>query len=283
MPALDKLLQLVAAFDVLLNPVISQTCVYWLSDGRPSDPTVRGVGDTAALAPLVASRMAELIDASRSPVSMSCIGLGSDEDFAVLHEMADCVPGGRGSFHALSQLNEAAITATLTTFSSSLLTSRLASIRVDDHIKRRERPVTVRIGLAVENATFQLFPAAKVFFPPDAGDFDSPMTELGSYAIEVSTDALAKGGERNVFHMRFCEPAPDFSHAKDRWVVKENRRVEESTQRELEFHRTSLVTQKTAEALAERFNERAVELGLEGLPRIAFMTCCFVTVQRETG
>jgi len=109
------------------------------------------------------------------------------------------------------------------------------------------------------------------------------MTELGSYAIEVSTDALAKGGERNVSHMRFCEPAPDFSHAKDRWVVKENRRVEESTQRELEFHRTSLVTQKTAEALAERFNERAVELGLEGLPRIAFMTCCFVTVQRETG
>ena len=43
------------------------------------------------------------------------------------------------------------------------------------------------------------------------------------------------------------------------------------------------MTQKTAEALAERFNERAVELGLEGLPRIAFMTCCFVTVQRETG
>ena len=42
------------------------------------------------------------------------------------------------------------------------------------------------------------------------------------------------------------------------------------------FHKKALVTQKAAEELANRFNHEAAELGIQHLPKVAYMTCCFV-------
>ena len=41
------------------------------------------------------------------------------------------------------------------------------------------------------------------------------------------------------------------------------------------------VTQKWAELLAQKFNEQAAEL-IKGLPKISYMTCCFVKTKRMT-
>lgn len=49
---------------------------------------------------------------------------------------------------------------------------------------------------------------------------------------------------------------------------------------EEEFHKKALVTQKTAEELAKRFNHEAEELGIQNLPKVAYMTCCFVATQK---
>ena len=59
-------------------------------------------------------------------------------------------------------------------------------------------------------------------------------------------------------------------------VVKESRH-ERSDGEEYEFHKKALVTQRAAEELANRFNEEARDLGLVGLPKVAYMTCCFLT------
>lgn len=45
---------------------------------------------------------------------------------------------------------------------------------------------------------------------------------------------------------------------------------------EEEFHKKALVTQKAAAELADRFNHEAAELGIQNLPKVAYMTCCFV-------
>ena len=58
--------------------------------------------------------------------------------------------------------------------------------------------------------------------------------------------------------------------------MKESRR-ERTEDEEEEFHRTALVTQHAARELANKFNEEVEELGLRGLPKVAYMTCCVLT------
>ena len=92
LPALEMLLELVAAVAPLMNANVSQTNIFFLSDGRPSDPTARGTGDAIALSPIIEERMLELAGACACPLNVHCIGLG-DEDFSVLSAMAHAVPG----------------------------------------------------------------------------------------------------------------------------------------------------------------------------------------------
>jgi hypothetical protein len=226
LPALTKLNDLVAAVEPLLSPAVSQTQIFFLSDGAPSDQTAQGTGSqaTAALTPLVEERMRLLAEASRCPLSVCCVGMGS-EDFAILRVMASAVPDGRGAFHPLAQMSEAAITTTVTTFSSSITTSRLASIKISDGFKRQRRQVNIRVGMSAESATYDIIHGANVFFPPEHGDFISQMEKVGTHAIEISRDPFATGGERDVYHMRFKLPTPDWTTHTDKWVVKENKEV----------------------------------------------------------
>ena len=57
LPALEMLLELVAAVAPLMNANVSQTNIFFLSDGRPSDPTARGTGDAIALSPTRCHRL----------------------------------------------------------------------------------------------------------------------------------------------------------------------------------------------------------------------------------
>ena len=51
-----------------------------------------------------------------------------------------------------------------------------------------------------------------------------------------------EGGERNVYNMRFCGDT-GFCSKSEQWVVKENRMIESTLEKEIHFHRTALVTQ----------------------------------------
>ena len=62
-------------------------------------------------------------------------------------------------------------------------------------------------------------------------------------------------------------------------MVKESRHEFKRAEDERDFHQKALITQKAAEDLAKEFNQQAKELGLTGLPEVAYMTCCFI----ETG
>lgn len=66
-----------------------------------------------------------------------------------------------------------------------------------------------------------------------------------------------------------------FTSCDEEWVVKESRH-ERSDYEEEDFHKKALVCQKAATELANKFNEEAVALGLTGLPKVSYMTCCFV-------
>ena len=195
LPALEKLLAMVTAVDPILLPAVSQTNVFFLSDGKPSDVPA---GNYADFVPIVEEKMREIYAASRCPITVTFYGLGG-EDFTVLEAMADAVPDGFGSFQHLKKMDADAITATVTSFSSSLLTSRLASMRVDDHIRRRHRPVNVRIGLTSAAAKYMKREDVVVHFPPEAFDFTSDMEMVSTSTIEVSEVAANQGGERNVF------------------------------------------------------------------------------------
>ena len=72
-------------------------------------------------------------------------------------------------------------------------------------------------------------------------------------------------------------PANDnkFTRKDEEWVVKEGRHERTETEEE-EFHRKALVTQSAAKELATKFNQEAEELGLTGMPKVAYMTCCFI-------
>ena len=48
-----------------------------------------------------------------------------------------------------------------------------------------DQRVSVSVGLTAAQAKFVRVPLAKVYFPPDAGDFESPMAELGIFAIKI--------------------------------------------------------------------------------------------------
>lgn len=66
-----------------------------------------------------------------------------------------------------------------------------------------------------------------------------------------------------------------FTSCDEEWVVKESRH-ERSEAEEEEFHKKALVCQKAAAELAKKFNEEAEALSLINLPKVAYMTCCFV-------
>ena len=62
----------------------------------------------------------------------------------------------------------------------------------------------------------------------------------------------------------------------EQWVAKENKKIESSNEREVEFHEKSLITQATASALGEEFNEIVQALHLpKKLPRVAFLKNCY--------
>ena len=131
-----------------------------------------------------------------------------------------------------------------------------------------------------------LYRECEIQLPPlKLGDFASPLRALrGLHDVEISTTLLGNGGERNAYLMRFVRDN-NFTTSAEEWVVKESRHEREEAEED-EFHRKALVTQSAAKELANKFNEQAEELGLVGMPKVSYMTCCFIAtgaMERRPG
>ena len=241
----------------------AKTSVLFLTDGRPSDQV-----DERELPAQLRAELAQFTSVEQ----FQLLGFG-EADESVLLMMADAVPGrvatcervssGRGGFSSLEQ--------SVSTFSSSVTVSRISSVSAVDHhkpLRRINRSFTERLDS---------YPECAIDLPPrKVGDFVGELQPLrGLHDVLISSFLLGHGGERNAYLMRFASDNK-FTRRDEKWVVKESRH-ERSDGEEYEFHKKALVTQRAAEELANRFNDEASELGLAGLPKVAYMTCCFLT------
>ena len=273
LPALSLLARLVELSAQYLMPR-AKTNVLFLSDGRPSDR----IDERALPGKLKAAlrRVHLAFNSTRTHLeSFQLLGFG-DADETVLKLMASMVPKNLATYSVGSGATSyASLAQSVSTFSSSVANSRISSV---SHLDGKSR------ALRSINRTLQhrmcRYSECEIFLPPERlGDFASELPALrGLHDIEIASRLLGHGGERNAFLMRFLTPTR-FTTVDEEWVVKESRhtRTEED---ELYFHRKGLVTQKAAEELANRFNQEVEGLGLQGLPKVAYMTCCYIQTEQ---
>lgn len=75
----------------------------------------------------------------------------------------------------------------------------------------------------------------------------------------------------------------DWDWAEEAYVGKENRRVESTVEREVEFHERALLTQASAAALAEEFNRIVAQKKLpHNVPKVSYLSdCLFIQAQLD--
>ena len=308
LPALSLLAKLVELCAPHLLPR-AKTNVLFLSDGRPSDRV-----DSTELPGRLKAALSRVHDAFVSThtflESFQLLGFG-EADEKLLKLMAGMMPSnvatysvgsGAGSYESLAQ--------SVSAFASSVAISRISSV---SHIGGKSRALRRSVS-ALQNRICR-YRDCEVFLPPTRlGDFVSaPRPLRGLHDVEIAGRMLGHGGERNAFLMRFLTPTR-FTTCDEEWVVKvclpprtrmppasnrsghpslcasrlttgrrsiaQESRHSRTTEEEDHFHRKALVTQKAAEELANRFNQEAESLGLAGLPKVAYMTCCHLQTER---
>jgi len=308
LPALSLLAKLIELCAPYLVPR-AKTNVLFLSDGRPSDRV-----DSTELPGRLKAALGRVHDAFVSThtflESFQLLGFG-EADEKLLKLMAGMMPSnvatysvgsGAGSYESLAQ--------SVSAFASSVAISRISSV---SHIGGKSRALRRSVS-ALQNRICR-YRDCEVFLPPTRlGDFVSaPRPLRGLHDVEIAGRMLGHGGERNAFLMRFLTPTR-FTTCDEEWVVKvclpprtglplasnrsghpilcasrlttwrrsiaQESRHSRTTEEEDHFHRKALVTQKAAEELANRFNQEAESLGLAGLPKVAYMTCCHLQTER---
>ena len=274
LPALRMMNKLLALSARHLKP-IARISVLFLSDGKPSDRIDEGV-----LRKQIQEELRKVGELTRRPApsleQFQLLGFGEAHE-GTLRMMADAVPGrlatceivrGTDGYTSLAQ--------SVSTFSSSVTVSRISSVSAVAHNKPLRRVNRFVTG----GSLMDLYPECEIELPPKKlGDFLGALQPLrGLHDVYIASTMLGHGGERNAYLMRFARDN-NFTSSDEEWVVKESRHERDELQ-EHEFHKKALVTQRTAEELAQRFNEEAVSLGLVGLPKVSYMTSCFLTTGR---
>ena len=293
LPALDQLCEACA----LARPYMAhgaQTSIFFLSDGRPSDETATGKG-SIEVANLAKSRLqilaADCYGSGYGNVQFQWQGMGkgrpkdkethrTHDDFWLLNELSGYCRRlfGSSSFE-VSGGSAKKLATSIASFSASVSASRFSSrSHAQPGEKRELRAVNTD---KLKQYTFVRYPGATMFSAPPAGKFTAPLIKKGQFDVEVGEGRMEEGGERNVFHMRFCDESAfkKFNTSREeRWVVKENKLVEGGgdDEKELDFHRVSMVTQQTATFFAQKFNDLAHSRELHDLPTISFMRCALI-------
>ena len=265
-PALKKLVELATMCQKHMTDH-AKTNVLFMSDGRPSDQV-----DERMLPKLISAELVALHKVCPRLESFQLLGFG-DADEDTLKYMKEAVPDNLATYTLSSGRDGiTSLEQSVSTFASSVGVSRISSVAAFDGKHRQLR----RINQSLKER-MQMYEECDIYLPPKelgAINVDELQPVPGLHDIEISSLMLGHGGERNAYLMRFLRDNK-FTSADEEWVVKESRH-ERSEEAEQEFHTKALVTQKAAAELAKCFNEEALALGLEGLPKVSYMTCCFL-------
>jgi hypothetical protein len=251
LPSLDKL------GEVLRRSTTGvPTNVLFFSDGKPSDQLPPGPGTPKEKLQGIIVRKTNEVCGGRANLKLHTVGFGTD-DFSMLKAMSAALPAGVGTFHN-SGLSLHALTRTLSTFSSSVTESRLTASAGP---ARELRPVLKLAGAS----KWETHVDACAWLAPDG--LDARWEAAGTYDVCICEAAFDAGGERNVFRLKFERGGPA-----GEWVAKENKHVEHSPAKELEFHKKSLVTQAFARTMGKNFNAALRAAGWHSsLPSVEFV------------
>lgn len=260
------------------------THVFFFSDGTESSDQLVSYSRIQKIDQMLRTKARTLHGSTSKQLIGHFVGFGRG-DFSAPQALTKALPGS--SFDKVDR-TLAALSTTVSRFSSTITQTRLSSVVA--HARKRElRPVLLDPGA---QRRFRTYRRCRLFFQPDMEDlvdhdFNPPLVEHGSSVdLEVSEGAVKQGGERNVFNMHFCshERRGELKGlAENAWVVKEDKHKALNATRgdadELEFHRKSLVTQTLSAFFSDSFNKEVQRLGLEGVPKIAFMSCCYIETE----
>ena len=282
LPALEQLVQLVKLADPYLSPYAT-TNVLFLSDGKPSD-AVHELELPRRLATVLHELRAAVPEGRLALNIYGCGDIVSDADTWCLRQMKAALPEC-ATFEMTNSKKYGELEETLKSgFSTTLAASRISSVSE----ATRRLPLRMVSRPAFEREV--TYDGVRVFLPSKRlADFKSPLRPFlsrNNVSISVSNRILGHGGERNAYMMHFKDGGDGFTERDEEWVVKESRHEFKRAEDERDFHQKALITQKAAEDLAKEFNQQAKELGLTGLPEVAYMTCCFIEtgkMTRETG
>ena len=275
-------MQLVKLADPYLSPYAT-TNVLFLSDGKPSD-AVHELELPRRLATVLHELRAAVPEGRLALNIYGCGDIVSDADTWCLRQMKAALPEC-ATFEMTNSKKYGELEETLKSgFSTTLAASRISSVSE----ATRRLPLRMVSRPAFEREV--TYDGVKVFLPSKRlADFKSPLRPFlsrNNVSISVSNRILGHGGERNAYMMHFKDGGDGFTERDEEWVVKESRHEFKRAEDERDFHQKALITQKAAEDLAKEFNQQAKELGLTGLPEVAYMTCCFIEtgkMTRETG
>ncbi|KAL7581475.1 hypothetical protein ACA910_022047 [Epithemia clementina (nom. ined.)] len=276
----------------------------FLTDGAPSDPSkMRGFTKEAVVQQILQA-VVQLASIYGKRLSLTAIGIGSNEEFTVLkhmvHEADDYGAEARFLLPSMttSSLAEAfsSVASSLTTSQSEMSDRNNSEIRRIRSVKRESKthasvPISNIRGL---QNVFNIFAKEKVQRQRYTEWHDASRKRRFSYDDVAFRDPNAKyvalcqhafGEGRERFAHRFYEIAPDgVSILGKPLVAKESRFVIETGSGRREFVKNFCMTQQLVGRLANEFNSKMSSCRInDRTPRVRVLECSIYNITRPNG
>ncbi|GKZ00218.1 hypothetical protein MPSEU_000974700 [Mayamaea pseudoterrestris] len=285
----------------LLSRNMNTSCanaLLFLSDGRPSDPSVGqgGIDD-------IVDKVGSLASNFGRRLTFTAIGMGDYNEFDVLEKMVASAKDYQAiAMFCLPSMTSSSLGSMFTSAASSLTTTQtemtdLATLKQCQvrNVKRESRTKAREAITSVSEDEFFIYPyncVLRTIWEEDSEsgkDFrETCLQHPDAEYIAFSKCPFGEGAER--FAYRFYELAADGTTILGKpLVAKESRLILEDAGRNEEWSRKNFVrtfcrTQQLARRLADRFNDK---LDLthrvdERTPRIAFLDCSVYRLDDKT-
>eukprot|EP00798_Chlamydomonas_sp_ICE-L_P020461 gene20461-27250_t len=277
--------------------------LFFLSDGRPSDPPPQGTSPTRHKQNVqMSSHMRKLASSYGRRLTVGTIGFSKcGEDFSVMQHMAQVCSeyGGRGAFQSPS-LTAASLRIAITSLTSTLTATKTEMTVLGGGPGGGLRQRTVRdiccesmVDAAANDYraddTWYAYPANRIISHVRWSYEDRDWVPVRMVASAGALGGIAmkkmifgEGAERMVRKLR--ELAPDgITLIGPQLVAKEGRYTEDVDHRGLadrrQFHKVFCQTQQTAQRMAVAFNQQLDAIpGATSAPRVRFLDCSVYVV-----
>jgi hypothetical protein len=263
--------------------------LFFLSDGRPSDKILRGSRTGTFHSQMVSARMDTLAGRFGRRLAVVAVGFGRPgEDFGVLETLASRPSkfGSSGKFHA-ANLNAESLGVAFSSLVSSLTATKTELTELGGSTQRAVRDVH-REAHDTEDEHFlteEWYPftveyliSREIWSVADHRWKTVALRSDAATGVAYRKKYFGEGAERIVAKFRELDGNANF--VGPMLVAKESRFQLSSNEDPKNFHKVFCDTQGRAQALAEEFNRRLLDIpGVQSsTPRIKFLDCSVYTV-----